>query len=259
MERASKLRKCQEASWKLLNELDSMASAWRHAAASEETGHHVRQAIQRSLADDMAAAVNAVRGAESDYCSLFPDDGTYGDCFAAKCAKPQLGDTLQLVTALACVREACREGCTEHVGSNEHPTEVSEREYEACVFNSLEVVVEGVVGDKVEEYVDLQCAEGYGGSLCGVCSLGEEGKRGTSVKWGLRVPFSCDRCGGSSTTWFVLSALGVSLLVALATLINLSNNRQGFRDRHYTSDVGKVGEGAQWKCGCRLVDRREGD
>lgn len=104
----------------------------------------------------------------------------------------------------------------------------------------LEMLLEDTVlqgsGGKVVEYTSQLCNDGYEGPLCGVCSASDTGGH----KYGLRSPFRCVHCSGSHVMWFGLSAIGSSAAMLLSTGMNLSNNRAGFRQHYYTSDISKV-------------------
>ena len=87
----------------------------------------------------------------------------------------------------------------------------------------------------VPRYIDLECADGYEGPLCGKCrSFGGR-------KFGLRNPFVCVECGGTQIAYFVLSCVATAVVLSFSTMLNLINNRAGFQQSYYTSDIGKVG------------------
>ena len=98
------------------------------------------------------------------------------------------------------------------------------------------------VGDSmVDEYAYMQCATGYTGNLCGVCISAGEG--GNQSKWGLKEAFLCEECYESKTTLYlaaILSVLGVTLVLLMTTLANLSNNRRGISGTYRTADIAKV-------------------
>ena len=109
---------------------------------------------------------------------------------------------------------------------------------EECTFRSLEAAVEREVGaEHLTEYGDLLCSEGYKGNLCGVCQSKKE------EKWGLKYAFLCVQCRGREGVVFAISVALVSGLLFFVTVINLNNNRVGFRNICYPSDISKVRSG----------------
>lgn len=176
------------------------------------------------------------------YCSLFPAAvETLSGTVVRKCAKGAISKVLQ------CLRPMCEHVCAgEELTCTEAGSSTATR-VEQCVYQSIEAVVERQVGrDNVEEYSALLCEEGYGGPLCGVCVAGQDG----APKYGLQKPFDCRRCGGLSWLWVVLGSILAVFAVLTSAALNLYNNKQGFRDVYYTSDVLKVRRVLLWEvCG----------